>query len=229
MSRLTRTIAALVAPLLVASGFVLGVAAPAAALGAPTADPDANPPGPSTEATIVDMINRSGLYGGTVPSATAQTPYPTSGLQNQRTVETAQIVLDDPGSPTPNDILTYCIDLTTQTTIGVHYELGTWTEANVPNLPYVQWILDNYYPTVPSAPAGTAAEKVRAVQGAIWYFTDQFVVNIHYPTERAAVRSIVQAAQAAVGGSPPPEPPLPTLTISPASIEGAVDGDLVGP
>ena len=208
----------------------LGMLSPVAATaeGSYGGPPDANAAGPETEATIVDMIDRSGLYGGTVPSATAQTPYPTTGLIDQRTVETAMIVLDDPG--VPHDILAYCIDLGTQTLVGIHYELGTWTDANVPNLPYVQWILDNYYPNVPSIPAGTAAEKVRAVQGAIWYFTDQFVVNRFYPTERNAVRAIVEAAQAALGGGPvPPAPPLPTLTITPASIEGAIDGDLVGP
>ena len=176
------------------------------------------------------MRHTSGLYGGFVPSATAQTPYPTTGLQDQRSVETAQIVLDDPDTPAGEEILAYCIQLDTQTTIGIHYELGTWTEANVPNLPYVQWILEHYYPSVPTAPAGTTAEQVRAVQGAIWYFTDQFVVNRFYPAERNAVRAIVEAAQAALGPGPtPPEPDLPTLTITPAALEGAVTGDLVGP
>lgn len=226
------------AAMLVVLGVVAGalVAAPASAsppAGLAAGAPPAAEPGQAgaaTEATIVDMIHTSGLFGGTVPTATAQTPYPTSGLQDQRSVTTAQIVLDDPATPGAQDMTTYCIDLDTETTIGVHYALGDWTEANVPNLPYVQWILDHYYPKVPSAPAGgTDAEKVRAVQGAIWYFTDQFVVSRFYPTERAAVRTIVEAAQAALAGGSPPAPPLPTLEISPADLEGALPGDLVGP
>lgn len=192
--------------------------------------PEPATPGPATEATIVDMVDTSALFGGTVASATAQTPYPTTTPTNQRSVTTAQIILDDPATPGTQDMSTYCIDLDTDTTIGVHYELGTWSSAAVPNLPYVQWILDNYYPKVPAAPvAGSDAEKVRAVQGAIWYFTDQFVVSRFYPTERAAVRAIVEAAQAALAGGAPPAPPLPTLEIAPASMEGALPGDLVGP
>ena len=59
---------------------------------------------------------------------------------------------------------TYCIDLATETEIGVHYELGDWTSANVPNLDYVTYILNQYYPVVPGAPAlSTDAEKVAAV------------------------------------------------------------------
>lgn len=191
--------------------------------------PDPNPAGPATEATIVEMIHTSGLFGGDVPTAGALTPYPTTGLENERSVTTAQIVLDDPAGATDETILTYCVDLDTETTIGIHYELGDWTAANVPNLPYVQWILENHYPQVPASPStGTDAEKVRAVQGAIWYFTDRFVVSPAYPAERAAVAAIVAAAQSAVGPAPAP-PPLPTLTITPATRDASAPGQIVGP
>ncbi|WP_129172439.1 thioester domain-containing protein [Agromyces atrinae] len=205
------------------------VTAPAAA--APPADPVPFPtdPGPSTEATIVDMLYTSALFGGEVPSATATTPYPSSGLQNQRDVTTAQIVLDAPELGPGEQMVTYCIDLETDTTIGVHYELGEWSEANVPNLPYVQWILDNYYPDNPAQPStGSTAEKVRAVQGAIWYFTDQFVVSRFYPAERTAVRTIVEAAQAAVQNPTPTPPPLPTLTVELDADVPLVPGELYG-
>lgn len=121
---------ALVSAVLVALG--VGMAVPAAAVsgGRPISDP----PGASTEATVVDLRDTSGLFGGTVPSATALTPYPSSGLQNQRSVSTAQIVLEDPASP-GSEIVTYCIDIDTDTTVGVHYELGNWDAADVPNLP----------------------------------------------------------------------------------------------
>jgi TQXA domain-containing protein len=224
-----RRASALLVPLLIAMGVF--AAAPAGAsvpLGEPL-DPPPFEPGQfssTTEATVVDLINTSALYGGEVPTATATTPYPSGGLQNQRSVTTAQILLDDPTGS--GDIVTYCIDLDTETTRGVHYELGDWTAANVPNLPYVQWILENYYPQVPAAPvAGTDAEKVRAVQGAIWYFTDQFVVSRFYPEERAAVRLIVEAAQAAVDPTPTP-PPAPVLEVAPASAT-APAGTVTGP
>lgn len=227
-SRIVVAIGAVVAAILL-------TAAPAGATPPPgydeTAPPaaDPNPPGPATEATIVDMIHTSGLYGGDVPTATALTPYPTTGLENLRTVTTAQIVLDDPAATAGDPVLTYCIDLDTETTIGIHYELSDWTLANVPDLPYVQWILENNYPHVPTAPtAATDAERVRAVQGAIWYFTDRFVVAPAYVAERAAVAAIVSAAQAAVGPSPTP-PVLPTLEVSPATREAAVPGEVIGP
>ena len=224
-----RVLALVTVPILAAAGLVLASPAMASAPTGGSADPDPNPPAPSTETTIVDMIDASGLYGGTVASATAETPYPSTGLQDQRSVSTALMVLDDPGTAPQEDFLAYCIDLDEDTTIGIHYELGTWSDSNVPNLPYVEWILDNYFPKVPTAPTGTASEQVRAVQGAIWYFTDQFVVSRFYPAERNAVRAIVEAAQAAVDGSSPTPPPLPTLTIDPATIAGGISGDLVGP
>jgi len=205
----------------------VGVAAPAAAV--PGGPEVSDPAAPSTEATIVALRDTSGLFGGTVPGATALTPYPSSGLQDQRSVTTAQIVLDDPHTVPVEQFVTYCIDLDTETEVGIHYELGDWNSDEVPNLPYVQWILQNYYPANPAAPvAGTAAEKVRAVQGAIWYFTDQFVVSRFYPTQRDAVRAIVEAAQAAVNPTPVP-PPLPALTITPASLDGDFPDQIVGP
>ncbi|MGP3535920.1 thioester domain-containing protein [Microbacterium sp. RD1] len=227
-SSVRRVVAAVLTTIAVTASAL--VAAPAFA--APDLDGVAGAaPGVTTEATIVEMRLTSGLFGGDVASATPQTPYPSGGLTNQRSVTTAQIVLDDPNAAGRQDLVTYCIDLGTETEVGVHYELGDWsTEILPPDAqPYVQWILTNYFPQVPTAPAGTDAEKVRAVQGALWYFTDQFVVSRFYPEERAAVKAIVDAAQAAVAGGAPPTPSLPTLTVDPASREGAVPGELIGP
>lgn len=192
-----------------------------------------DPPGPATEATIVEMLHQGGLFGGDVIVDPSVTPYPTSGITNFRPVETAQIVLDDPGVPGRQDLLTYCIDLATETEIGVHYELGDWTDANVPNLAYVTHILENYYPAVPGAPStGTDVEKVQAVQGAIWYFTDSFVVPTSYPSEHNAIKAIVDEALTAVNGPPPapaPAPIPPTLTLTPDAADAPTTGQLVGP
>jgi hypothetical protein len=211
----------------------------AAASGPAWAVPDAggagvsDPPGPETEATIVEMRHQGGLFGGDVTVDPAVTPYPSTGISNERPVETAQIVLDDPGVAGRQDLLTYCIDLATETEIGVHYELGDWSAANVPNLAYVTYILENYYPAVPASPsAGTDVEKVQAVQGAIWYFTDGFVVAPAYATEHNAVKAIVDATLAAVNGPPPapaPAPIPPTLTLTPDSADAPTTGQLVGP
>ena len=207
------------------------VAAPAAA--EPGNGPGVtDPPGVSTEATIVAMQHQSGLFGAQETAITdPQTPYPTTITGSGRTVSTAQIVLNDPSSSSPSDILTYCIDLATETEIGVHYELGDWSSANVPNLDYVTYILNNYYPVVTGAPAlSTDAEKVAAVQGAIWYFTDQFVVpRFGYPAQHDAIAAIVAATQAALAGGSTPAPPLPTLTITPDTATAPTTGDVVGP
>lgn len=218
--------AALIAAILVGTGAGPALAEPG--LGPGVGDP----PQPSTEATIVAMRHQGGLYGAQETAITdPQTPYPTTITGSGRTVETAQIVLNDPESSSPGDILTYCIDLATETEIGVHYELGDWTSANVPNLDYVTYILNNYYPVVSGMPAlSTDAEKVAAVQGAIWYFTDQFVVpQFGYPAQHAAIRDIVQATQTALAGGSTPAPPLPTLTITPDSGTVPTTGDIVGP
>lgn len=209
-------------------GSVILSGAPALAVTGTGQEPDTNPPSATTESTIVALENSRGLYGGQVPGISATTPYPTSGLQDQRSVTTSQLILST-GSGANDRVATYCIDLDTDTTVGIHYELDSWTEANVPNLPYVQWILQNYYPQQPAQPvAGSAAEKVRAVQGAIWYFTDGFVVNRFYPAERGAVRSIVEAAQAAV--DPTPAPPVqPTLIVTPPTGGTPTPGTPFGP
>ena len=192
-----------------------------------------DPPGPATEATIVEMLHQGGLFGGDVTVDPSVTPYPSTGISDERPVETAQIVLDDPGVAGRQDLLTYCIDLATETEIGVHYELGDWSAANVPNLAYVTHILENYYPAVPTAPAtGTDVEKVQAVQGAIWYFTDSFVVAPAYATEHNAVKAIVDATLTAVNGPPPapaPAPVPPTLTLTPDAADAPTTGQLVGP
>ncbi|QDP95163.1 TQXA domain-containing protein [Microlunatus elymi] len=72
----------------------------------------------------------------------------------------------------------YCIDIRTTTQIGIGYELGTWDESNVPNVGLVARILNEYYPQT-DAPAGlTTNQRAAAVQAAIWYFTDKYVLAV---------------------------------------------------
>ena len=76
----------------------------------------------------------------------------------------------------------YCIDINTDTYIGNGYVLGTWDEANVPNVGYVARILDEYYPNT-DEPSSLTDEDQRAaaVQAAIWFFSDRFVLNTSDP------------------------------------------------
>ncbi|PJI51864.1 hypothetical protein CTI14_52185, partial [Methylobacterium radiotolerans] len=40
----------------------------------------------------------------------------------------------------------YCIDFSTETGIGAGYNIGEWDASNVPNLDYINYILNNYFP-----------------------------------------------------------------------------------
>ena len=58
------------------------------------------------------------------------------------------------------------------------YNLGTWDDSNVPNVGYVAYLLNNYYPNM-AQPAGLADDnqQAAAVQAAIWYFSDNYVLT----------------------------------------------------
>ena len=81
------------------------------------------------------------------------------------------------------EISLYCIDILTDTYIGNGYALGTWDEANVPNVGYVARILDEYYPntdkpsTTPDGVDLTTNETAAAVQAAVWFFSDKYVLS----------------------------------------------------
>ena len=69
---------------------------------------------------------------------------------------------------------------------GFGYSLCNWDATNVPNVGFVARTLDEYYPTT-DEPAGGLTnpdQKAAAVQAAIWFFTDGFVLN----TVRRAAR-----------------------------------------
>ncbi|WP_205657224.1 thioester domain-containing protein [Aeromicrobium chenweiae] len=127
-----------------------------------------------------------------------------------------------------NEVFTYCIDLFTSTQTGVTYERGEWTEANVRNLGYVAYILENYYPTVPNAPAGVANNvRAAAVQAAIWYFSDNLVLD---PDDEPQLYGLTSAIVAdAIANGPATEPEQPTLSVSPESASAPSTGEIVGP
>jgi Domain of unknown function (DUF5979)/Thioester domain len=109
----------------------------------------------------------------------------------------------------------YCIDIRTDTYPEFGYVLGTWDEANVPNVGYVARILNEYYPSADLPDPADLDLSAAAVQAAIWFFTDGFVVDTSNPTLRAAVVGIVDHVKSE---GPLNEPPPPSLTLTPKSI-----------
>ena len=122
----------------------------------------------------------------------------------------------------------YCIDINTDTYIGNGYALGTWDEANVPNVGYVARILDEYYPNTESRPRPVryqTNERAAAVQAAVWFFSDNYVLSTSESIE-STVASIVDAVIEASDRSS--QPPPPSLTISPSNLSGP-PGSVLGP
>ncbi|HTX33328.1 MAG TPA: thioester domain-containing protein [Solirubrobacteraceae bacterium] len=119
----------------------------------------------------------------------------------------------------------YCIDINTLTREGFGYVLGTWDSANVPNVGYVARILNDYYPNTNQPSSLTNLnQRAAAVQAAIWFFSDRYVLNTS-DSLRSAVVAIVNDVKAK---GPLVEPPPPSLTITP-TIDSAPAGHLVGP
>ncbi|RMI13821.1 hypothetical protein EBM89_03015 [Cellulomonas triticagri] len=153
-------------------------------------------------------------YPATVPAESTPEPASFAGT----------IGITDPVSG--QSALAYCIDLFTDTQVGVHYALGSWDASNVANLGYVGYVLENYFPTVPTAPAA-ASDDVRAaaVQAAIWFFSDRYVLDPASP-----VRPLTEAIVAdALANGPAVEPAAPQLDVSPDVLPAPSTGELVGP
>jgi TQXA domain-containing protein len=121
------------------------------------------------------------------------------------------------GGPTLN---LYCIDINTDTWGGIGYALGTWNSSNVMNVGYVARILNEYYPNT-SNPANLANgavaspnQRAAAVQAAIWFFSDRYVLNTS-DTLHDTVVAIVNRIRTE---GPLTKPPPPSLTITPAAV-----------
>jgi TQXA domain-containing protein len=120
----------------------------------------------------------------------------------------------------------YCIDIKTNTYPGMGYGLGSWDAANVPNRGFVARILNEYYPnTAEPAALSDLNQKAAAVQAAIWYFSDGFVVNTSNSVLHDTVAAIVGNIQAK---GPLVEPSPPTLAITPPHVSGPA-GSVLGP
>ncbi len=208
---------------LAAAGLTATSVAPAQAV------PDPGPP-PALGDTLASQVtvNAFPLIGS---AAGAQDPtndptlgYPAfPGALTPGNVTTAQIQLKDTFGSALG--LAYCVDLSTETRVGTNYDAGDWTQTTVPNLDYVAYILGAYFPNT-SAPTGlSSTDKTAAVQAAIWFFTDHFILTDTSPL-RSATGAIVADALANAPGS---QPAIPELSVTPASGGVPTNGDLVGP
>jgi hypothetical protein len=119
----------------------------------------------------------------------------------------------------------YCIDIRTGTFIGFGYGLGAWDLAHVANVGYVARLLDDYYPNTPEPTAlHNLNQKAAAVQAAIWYFSDRYVLSTSDPLHN----SVVAIVEHVLSQGPVIEPPPPSLTLTPPSASGHA-GSVVGP
>jgi hypothetical protein len=204
---------------------------PAGALVTP---PKATPKtGTNTDMTMAGTGPGRAVLGfvpdGTTPFDPVLDGYPTSNPATGFTTKNegfAGIIL---GRPTDGSALLslYCFDLFTSTWNGIGYGLGTWDAATVPNVGFVARILSEYYPFVPSQPAGlaSATEQAAAVQAAIWFFSDSYVLNTADPLHDTVAAIVAHI----IAEGPLPAPTPPSLTISPTNLSGPSTSAIVGP
>ena len=184
-------------------------------------------PLPAVEITgFAPGLEIQGLHPGqgVVPDATAQ--YPAVNPTGYVDIDTFAGIVQTANVQDPSQIVQmYCINVYLETSVGTDYQLDTWAEANVPNIGYVTFILNNFYPTVQLPENLNADQQAAAVQAAIWYFTDGYVVDTSQSDIRGAVVAIVAAAQA---NGPVQEPAVPGIEITPETAS-AVLGSRAGP
>ena len=111
------------------------------------------------------------------------------------------------------DAYAYCIDLGTHLLIDRIHEEGTWDAANVANLGQITWILHHY-----PASSATSVSTAKAVQAAIWHFSDGFDLAVTDTSNSDAVIALYQSILADAVAVPEPAPTL-QLTPSVASAD----------
>ncbi|WP_127572013.1 thioester domain-containing protein [Georgenia faecalis] len=194
-------------------------------------DPDGvatGPRGDMTDLTITGVEAGAPVRGATAPEgfdplAGYPDAPPLGSTRNDKSFIGTIIATD---TLTGQEALTYCIEINVATQVGINYVRATWDEANVPNLGYVAYILDGYYPaTDEPAAAPTVDERAAAVQAAIWYFTDDYVVDADEPL-RPWIAAIV--ADALTNG-PRAEPVEPAFEVTPQVMRAPATGEIVGP
>jgi Thioester domain len=150
--------------------------------------------------TPVEVLPGFALFAGTIPATT----------------QAGQVVA------------MYCVDLEVETEDGLGYDAAPWSVTNIPNIGFVNRVIQTYYPQS-TLPAGLAsnAQKAAAVQAAIWFFTDKFVIST--TGVGAALRPVVRAIVTDVLARGPlnTEPPFPQVAVSGPDTGQA--GTVIGP
>ncbi|MER5178867.1 DUF5979 domain-containing protein [Streptomyces sp. NPDC002896] len=233
MLRLCRTLAKTATRTLIVAvaGVLLALANPTAAFAVFRPTPVyTDPAGLFTEATITGTGVGTTVNGSTAPAGfNPLDGYPAT-IPDGSTVHAAAyagtIVIQD--TVTGRTGLTYCIDLFTDTETGVNYELGEWSEAHITNLGYVEYILQHYYPTTGEPSGATVAQRAAAVQAAIWFFTDNYILATTGTS--ATIRTYTAAIVAdALANGPSAEPAEPELSVTPEQMPAPATGEIVGP
>ncbi|WP_344097126.1 DUF5979 domain-containing protein, partial [Microbacterium deminutum] len=211
--------------MLVALAAVLLSALPAQAVPGP---PGATPrTGPNTDIVMTGVGPGQGVTGGIAPVGSGFDPtagYPADVPAGFDPLNEGFAGVIHAQSMTSGATLNmFCIDIRTLTYPGLGYANGTWDASNVPNVGYIARILDEYYPNT-GEPSGAPNDSARAaaVQAAIWFFSDSYVLQSTDPV-RPFTAAIVAAVLAA---GPLPEPSPPNLVIDPAAASGPSDTPL---
>ncbi len=226
MTRRVRVLTGVVVAVVVMSGASVAFAA---------IDPDAPAPvdnGAPTEIILSALGPGTSVQGqigpaGSVSDPSVAFPPPLAGFTPLDEAFGGIILATPPDGPPPT-LQMYCINILTPTAVGYGYDLGTWSEANVNNVGYVARLLNDYFPNtaLPGNGPGISgdAERAAAVQAAIWYFSDNYVIDATDP-KFAAVQAIVNTVRTQ---APLPAPTPPDLLIDPSTLSGDA-GSLVGP
>ncbi|RFU43595.1 hypothetical protein DZF91_00455 [Actinomadura logoneensis] len=125
----------------------------------------------------------------------------------------------------------YCFDLEHPTRGHMPYRYGTWGEARTRNLGYIARTIHDYYPNT-AEPAGMSERaKAAAVQAAIWFFSNRYVLDQDHPLFPTTSRIVSRV----IKEGPLEEPASPSLRVSgpehvranslagPYSVEGTSD------
>jgi hypothetical protein len=202
---------------------ILLQAVPAGAVVTPGPPPGTVRAGSNTELTLTSLGNGQAVNGfiadSTNPFDPVKDGYPPSNPTTGFTPKGESFAGVIHGTPVGGgpDIDLYCIDIDTNTYLGFGYQLGTWDASNVGNVGYVARLLNSFYPNTNEPAALTDLnQKAAAVQAAIWFFSDRYVLNTTDPLY-AAVVAIVNFVRAQ---EPLVQPPPPTLTITPTALSG---------
>ena len=219
-----------------ALGMLLVQAAPAGAvalLGPPSAQPAvrgytqvvmSNPITGNGQAVNGFSANANNAFDPTVPNAYPTSNPPTGGTSPLWSVHNISFAGTLRAMPVGggSTLLLYCIDIHTVTRAGYGYELGSWEASGMPNVGYVARLLTDYYPNT-NAPTNltNSDQRAAAVQAAIWFLTDRFVVSTS--GSGSDLRStVVNIVNTVIAQGPLITPPPPSLTITPTSLSGHV-------